>query len=381
VNEIKRILVRAYTAKNLGDDLFLRILIERYPKTLFKIIAPTSYLEHFASYENVEFVLPPTFTMWERIINKLFFRFSKKFILKQYYKIWKAFFQDQLTKIDIYLSIGGSIFIQNSTDLLTIDQIIYKISVEIFEKKPKLIIGANFGPYKTQTFVDEYKLIFSKYDDICFRDQYSKNLFPLLPNIRVNPDIVFQLKLPNIEKNAKNVGFSLIDISNREDLKNYENEYLETISNLIITYIANGYYPYLFSFCKAEGDENAIAKLLNKLPIDFKLKVKSIFYNGDIDNFLRIFGSMDIMYSTRFHAMILSLLFKQKIYPIIYSNKVSNVLKDLNYAGSYSRIEELGTLDTKKIMSEVNKNKLSIGDMPLDAEKQFIKLDKILYNN
>jgi colanic acid/amylovoran biosynthesis protein len=374
----KHVLVHAYTANNLGDDLFLKVLLERYPDTKFLLIAPTSYKILLSRYDNVELITPPFFSFWNRIVNLLIRGFSKSIVQERFYKLWHLYFMNLSEKIDAYVLISGSAFMESLEGELSMSDRINGLIVGLFYDKPKFIIGANFGPFVSQMYIDYYKSIFKEYDDICFRDLYSKELFPTLLNIRYCPDIVFQLNIPKVDKKSKNVGISLIDLTNRGDLNRFKNIYIESICNLITSYINNGYYVYLFSFCKIEGDERCISQVINNLPIHIKNEVRTVLYREDIVEFLKIFGSMEIMISSRFHAMILSLVFQQKIYPIVYSDKMSNVLKDLNYSGTYSRIEEMTALDIEKVISEVDNNSLSIDLLPKKSEEQFLKLDEYL---
>ena len=62
---------------------------------------------------------------------------------------------------------------------------------------------------------------------------YSFNLFKEYNNVRIAPDIVFQLKSKRIKKIKDSIGISLIEINNREDLSAYNNIYIQKISNII----------------------------------------------------------------------------------------------------------------------------------------------------
>ena len=52
-------------------------------------------------------------------------------------------------------------------------------------------------------------------------------------------------------------------------------------------------------------------------------------YEGNIDEFLEKFESMENIIGTRFHSVILSQVFNQGLYPFIYSDKTLNVLRDI----------------------------------------------------
>lgn len=282
---------------------------------------------------------------------------------------WNNFF-------DAYVYIGGSIFMERkgtSKNTYQLD----KLLADYFLKK-KLIIGANFGPYHSEGFYKDHNNQFKKYYDICFRDKYSKSLFEKLDNVRFAPDVAFQLKLPEVGTISKTVGFSLIDLDKRVDLAQYSKTYYKFIINLIKYYHADGYKIYLFSFCKNEGDEEAISSLLMSIPDNLKEQIKVIRYEGEIDSFLKIYGSVQYMYPTRFHAMILSLKYHQNICPLIYSEKMINVLSDIDYNGKYIRIVDMDKSSEIEIAKNVKRSECDIEGLNIEATKQFLKLDKIL---
>jgi len=150
---MKTILVRAYTYCNLGDDLFLKILVERYPEIQFRIIAPKLYEKILKKYDNVMITQMPTYSLFNRIIMKLlgFFSVMKKeaIILNNI----KKFYSIEATLSDGYVYIGGSLFIQNNEKINLID-IVNKEITNIFHDKKKFVIGANFGPYLTDSYLD-----------------------------------------------------------------------------------------------------------------------------------------------------------------------------------------------------------------------------------
>lgn len=50
---MKRVFIHAYAAGNLGDDLMIRILCERYPKVKFLICADESYKLRYSDLKNL----------------------------------------------------------------------------------------------------------------------------------------------------------------------------------------------------------------------------------------------------------------------------------------------------------------------------------------
>lgn len=247
------------------------------------------------------------------------------------------------------------------------------------QKKPYFILGSNFGPYKESMFLSFYEELLPKCKDVCFRDKFSYDLFSKYPNSRLAPDIVFQLKPKNIEKEKNSLGISLINLSERGDLPNLEKHkhiYYTKLKEIIEKSILQDKSIYLFSFCEAQGDMIAIRELVDYLPVNIRENINIISYDGDIDKFLISFERMENIVGTRFHACILSQVFNQGLYPIIYSNKTYNVLKDINLDKEYTFINELYNLDVNHLLNIISKNKIIDTQIFKDSEKQFKELDR-----
>lgn len=75
-------------------------------------------------------------------------------------------------RCDAIVYIGGSIFIEYDNW----KQILTWWDYEALNRK-FYILGANFGPYKTEEYRNKLASIFNNVQDICFRDKYSYNLF------------------------------------------------------------------------------------------------------------------------------------------------------------------------------------------------------------
>src|SRR5690625_1376834 len=98
---MKKVLIKAYSQINLGDDLFVKILCDRYPETQFVIVAPKSKSTPYENIQNLEVVHFP------QIIDSVFSRLGRNFNLYSY-------LSNKLAKeCDLTIHIGGSIFIQS----------------------------------------------------------------------------------------------------------------------------------------------------------------------------------------------------------------------------------------------------------------------------
>lgn len=367
------ILLKLYPNLNLGDDLFLKIICERYSDTNFLLLADQRYKD-FNKWENLNVYNPKDKSLFTDRIKRGFKRkfFPSKFQLelyKYYLKQNKEVFQN----VDGFVSIGGSIFIQVVDNILLDTEIAYyDIINRQFEGKPKFFIGCNFGPFKTQSYLMKFKDIFKQYSDICFRENFSYNLFKEMPNVRLAPDVVFSMNVAKVHKIANSVGFSIV--SARKGVEKYS--YIAKYVELIQSYNLKGFKVFLFSFCKEEGDEAIINEIIKVLGSDVELT--RVFYNGNIDDFLKIYSQVEYMFCGRFHAMILSMLYNQKIYPIAYSEKMKNTLEDINYQGDIIDAKVLCNEKVERIVDQFDKNDYNIYQLRQEAVKQFQQLDEFL---
>lgn len=372
----KTVLVYAFTHLNLGDDLFLKILIERYPDTDFVLIADENKYQEIFPGSNISFFRFPKTFIDRPLVRKLLSKFVFRLFVTLKYQINKNYLRRKKSCYDAVVTIGGSLFIQPRNKHQFKKNIHFVID-EVFPDKPKFILGANFGPYSDDAYLNLYHELFQKYTDISFRDQYSKSLFSDLKQVRCSSDIVFSLKTDNIRKIEKTVGFSLIDLSSRGELSKYKEIYESEMFELIKQFCKKGYTVYLFSFCKGEGDEKVINNIKNKIAADLLPDIKTVFYTGDLSSFVTLFQSMEIVFATRFHAMILSLISKQKTVPIIYSKKMKNVLDDISFPNHFFEIETLESIKNKDFYKNIHTDVLPFG-IRQEAERHFDKLDVFL---
>lgn len=355
----KKILISAYCEYNLGDDLFLKILFERYKNVDWYILTNHSdYSKVFSKYTNVKI---------KKVINS-----------NRFYKVNS--FICNYSSFDAFIHIGGSLFIQSEYWKLQYKE--RKYIVEKFNKmnKPVFILGANFGPYFEEEYVNKYKKILSKYEDVCFRDKYSYDLFKDLDNVRLSPDIVYQLGnyYPNADTREKIVGISIMDIEKKDDLKKYAKEYDELIKNIINKFISLGYSINLLSFCKKQGDLDTAISIKCEIDKKYPNKVSIVSYEGDIDLFIEQFKSLDMVVGTRFHSVILGYVFNKPVLPIIYSKKTYNAIKDVNLDDVYIDIKDIKLSNLDEIIKNMQLNKLKNRSIFQDSEKQFEKLDKFI---
>jgi len=191
-------------------------------------------------------------------------------------------------------------------------------------------VSSNFGPYHTEEYLNLAKEVFKNCTSICFRDTYSRNLFSEISSVRYAPDLVFSYLPEKTEKKPNSVGISIIDLSIRDKLVTYMDDYYKMLEKNIREYIKQEKNITLFSFCKHEGDERAIEEFMAGLSNEIKQKINVVKYDGDIEYFLREYSKMEYMICSRFHSMVLSSIMNQKCKILSYSNKITNVINDLD---------------------------------------------------
>lgn len=359
-----KIFVDVYLAYNLGDDLFIDILAKEFPNSEFTLnFVGKSYDEFIKKYNNLS---RRRYNLLDKISQKL----KIKDTLYNYDKIAKEH--------DALIFIGGSIF-REEDYYKTLLQDRLKM-VQAFKKNNKkvFVLGANFGPIKTKNFVDEYREFFSLCDDVCFRDRYSYEIFKDMNNVRYESDIVFQLDVNEKYGEGEDIiGFSIIEPNHKAGLADYRNKYIDSNIRCIKSFIDNGNKCCLMSFCKNEGDLAIINEIINKLEDNYKKKISMFEYNGDIEKAIREISRFKAFIAARFHANIIGLLLNIHIIPIIYSDKTSNMLKDINFSGTVIEIKDIDKLNTYNILVD-NKIKYDLKYEKTSSKRQFKELKKFI---
>ena len=348
---MKKIFILAYARANVGDDLFIYMLLNKYKDVHFYInIKEDEHANAFKNFKNIT-IIPEK----ERELTP---QNAKEF--------------------DGYVYVGGSIFMEGG--------VVYNITEEFLKflkecKKnniPFYYISSNFGPYYTEEYVDLARRVYGEITDICFRDRYSYNMFEDIKSVRYEPDLAFSYEGKNEAKKPNTVGMSIIDLDIRKDLKEKKDSYFDLLRNCIKDYVENDKEIYLFSFCKHEGDEKAINELVETMPEEYKTHVHKVLYHGDLERFLDTYSKMEYMICSRFHAMVLSTVFKQKSYVISYSDKINNVIKDLDLADDYLEFKDIEKCEVIPLEKYELLGKNNLNEIRGKSKKQLEKLETFI---
>lgn len=371
----KQVFVDGYFEKNLGDDLFLLILLNRYRNNDFVAWIPEEY-EKFIKINEIKnlTIQYSRFRLLERIFNKIFCKLNIQ------YKSFIAL------KYNVNVIISGSIYMENKWNSKINPGNQYGKFHKNYKKIKRYLLGNNFGPYQTEQYKNKYVNYFNECEDICFRDYYSYNLFAgNCKNVRYAPDIILGLNknifnYENIIK-QKYIVISVINTKKRKDLSDYTEIYSNMLIEIANYYTEQDYKVIFMSFCDKEGDREFIDNLYEKNSLNRKNYIEVFSYDFDIKKSLSIINFAECVIATRFHAMILGWVFNIPTVPIVYSNKMQNVIDDFKFEGIYYDIKNLKSFEIKKFANLSRNTINNIDFYKKESNNHFNMLDKILFNN
>ena len=108
------------------------------------------------------------------------------------------------------------------------------------------------------------------------------------------------------------------------------------------------------------------------MPNEYSDKINVVKYRGDIDSFLNMYSKMEYMICIKFHAMILSTLFRQRKFVISYLSKLSNVNEDLKLTNNF--------IDMNDVTSNTFLETSDFDIISDDKLKEYVELSKQQYD-
>ena len=360
---MRNVIVHGVCTQNVGDDLFFHILKERYPHTRFVMFAPDVYKHILGKQKGWVIISESDFLYRSTSFVGRLFRLPSITLLYAYLLLK---YQPK-----IFLFIGGSLFMEGKSNIATVISGIRKMS----PLSPNLkiaVIGANYGPYKTELWKNKVETAIKLTDDVCFRDRMSYEEFSNMTHVRWANDIVIHLQADSSYKKEKIVCVNVRSVDNCPSLKAFKEKYINKVKELVELFQCKGYSIRLLSFCKAYGDNEITDELYNSL--SNKVGVEKYFYQGNLKMFIDLISNAEYMIGTRFHAIILGLLFKQKVLPISYSLKTENMLRTYDLWNSIYDFSKFCSSDTDQLLEHF------IEDISFDKNKNlmFSYLDTLL---
>ena len=325
--------VDIYLDHNLGDDLFLDTLLQRYPEHDFYVGIP-SHVErlniHFNRYSNLKKISPIGI---KNIFNVIDF--------------------------DAYILIGGSVYmdLNKSFRRLWLSRL-FKSIICALSQKPFYVIGANLGPFNTKLGKLLLFIHFNVIKHISVRDKHSYDLLKRWKKFNtysIAPDVVFShtTKTTSTSTSTSTLGISVINTSRHI----YAQEaYIKKIAALINLYLSKSSSNSILLMGFDGGLENDNAIIQRVLEDQNMDRIKVLNYSPDLDmmSFLNEFKKCDSIVCSRFHAMILAIKYNKKIFPICYSEKMSNVLLDMKHENLGINYENIDDLDVERVVDELS---------------------------
>lgn len=353
---MNKVFLWGYWARNFGDDLFLNVYNKKMSPYKLKTYILTAK-KNKAYYKMMGF----------RTIcsDSLLYKITYKFLItlgspELYYKL--------VNKNSLFVMLGGSLFSENKGELAEKRQL-KNLSYSVNSAKKAFVIGSNFGPYNSTWFYDEYKSLFCKTYDVCFRDKKSYELFSSkLSNVRIAPDIAFEAGFEMTKKTVDEIVISIIDLETRKDLSKYREVYENAIFEIACYHLNCGESVKLLSLCDTEGDLIACNRVYKRIKTKHKNNIEIINYEN-IDDIVRAISEAKKVYATRFHALMVSLCFHKNVVPIIYNEKVLNAIN--TYCNS---LKSFMITDLKETTINIILNTNQIPVLKLFESSQFEQL-------
>jgi len=196
-----------------------------------------------------------------------------------------------------------------------------------------------------------------------------------LSNVRWAPDVVFNLPVTVQERHGKKLVISVIDPDLRPYTREYAAQYRRFIADICSIAEKKGYTTVLASFCSFEGDEDEIDRIWKDLEPTVRASAERFRYHRP-DDLEALFADACFVLATRFHAMILALLYRIPFFCIAYNEKCSNVLNDLQM-DCWCSFDDLGSVDPNTVLNN-HDSAVDIRPYAKMAQEQFSGLDQFL---
>lgn len=378
----KNVKLKAYSEGNLGDDLFLEIICARYPKAAFTLCGFKKFRNIYNKIPNLRYRCYDSFSVRliskiKRIFNSLFGTKSNSMLVTE------VAFEEKYSKAaDVNVYITGSGFMNAESEFDTLPQK-YLDEKNYYDRKPYLI-GCNFGPFAHKEYLDMYTRLFALASDVCFRDSYSLSLFPDLDNVRYAPDVVFSYDTDHLTDISIDIDdYMLISAANlakdKDSAAAYSDEYISMLRRIVAERNKHQKKTVFIAFSEAQGDLDVINQALDGI-MDKNLNYVYSYPAVSSEFCLNLFKNASSVFATRYHAMVLGLLFEKKVCALCYNEKILHVLQDIDKNAPIISLDEIAEVTAEQIenekMYQIDHNKLN--EIVLLSKKQFAELDKVL---
>lgn len=366
---MKRVLVHGYTMNNLGDDLFFRVLVQRYPQVKFYL--PTLNVQYKKKYADLPNLKVVDFCGISRLTKH------------QIYKLPKLYSKRHMKKFDAVVCIGGSLFIDRknptANDRIEAENYSFICDWEYAQTNhvPYYVIGANWGPCYNHYFHDYFSRAFDSLTDLCFRDTYSYELFAHKSAVRHSGDILMgnPLILKTVEgcTKKKRISISVVDAGRKCESNCSAQTYEEKVADLCVQLTEQGYEIVLLSFCESEGDTAVAHRIKDKLTDVSGVSI--LCYLNNWEEMLCTMAESELIIASRFHATVLGWTVGTRVFSLAYGGKTVHMIQDCGFSSGYIEMQDITTLTAKTILQDaVCPTHLE----QLGGEAAFARLDLLL---
>ena len=185
----KQYYVEFFNHNNFGDDLFVYTLCRKFPEIMFHTNGKKDKVQSLKKIENLYI----HYDNWiKRKLNA---------VLKRVYKKQDLLLKYRSRHCKGIIYIGGSLYIQPQDKWLK-DYYLNSDRLSIKGKSFNLI-GANFGPYKDESFLNHFKDKFKEYEYVCFRDKKTYRLFQDLDEYSYAAEPPVQFRLSHLSRRSE----------------------------------------------------------------------------------------------------------------------------------------------------------------------------------
>ena len=344
-----KLAVIAYSAGNLGDDLFVELVARRYPGASINLIsadeAALGPLRGLAGLRCVDL----------------------------------ATFQRESDTYDALIVLGGSMFQQRPAWIRSWAAYARRFYLARRAGIPIFVIGASFGPYTTSLYPLAFRQLFRGCAWISFRDSASAELFEGIGS-RWFADLAFAYDT-SVIKSAPEVpdgpvGVSVMEFGPDRQVAGYE----AAVVGLIEEVSKNRRVKVL---CFQEGgaisDSRAANRVLGALGAETASKVQICNYADlGIEGLLNEMASCSLIVSTRFHAMVTAALLRKPVVAIGYHPKVRSTVDAL---GLEIEVLEPDMLSATAVVAAMSRSTaqgpIDVDGLATNANKHFEGLDRL----
>lgn len=378
----QRIFVRYYSRLNLGDDLFLLCLAESFPSIRFDVASDPRF---FGKLKNRPRNLKSG--LYGYIYTAMSHLAASHASLRP---LHGSLEKRRNSRPGIHITIGGSLFAEKAPS--SVSEWLpqgntkgIKLPPEsglLFDEKAlsarvtRFTIGANIGPIYTRGMLDSVRSELAGNASVCLRDRYSCSLCDGMENVFYAPDVIFGLKnLPKATECAKKqLVISVVDTASYSGGEKLEGSYYSLLES-VIRQQSDEFSIHLVTFCEKEGDLRGAERLQSALGDEYRGRVSVDRYDGDTEKLLRIFASADYVIASRFHSMILGMLFGKPVFPFCFSAKTTHYLEDLGFCGKTATGGNISVLTNGDVMYNYENSVISDCEAHIEnAHLQFAPL-------